>query len=317
MDWRALCIGWRSFAEDAHEFRGGVGKASATTADQVNVPGNVELLYFYFRHPAVFDLPLSAHTRNDSHAHTHLHEALDAFDSGHLDRHVELGVVAREKLDDAAAKRRFDDMGDENFAAEIGDIDFTLSRERMFGRCYERELIFQNFRGLQLRVARNVGDSAEVEAIVQHLVRNVARKHAVNTHLHTRMFLAKYDEGGEQGVNGAFVDAKRKFTALETLKFREAFLDFIAQVDEALGVVLEKGAGVGHAHGSGAAHEERLAETDFELANGETDGGLRAIKTLRSARKAAFFGDGKEDLKFAEIHVRLRRHYKVELSKAE
>src|SRR6202166_2532977 len=112
-------------AEDAHEFSGGVGEACAAAAYEVHVAWNVELLHFYFFHPAVLDFPLHAHARHDGYPHAHLHEALDALDGGHLDGHVELGMIAREKLNDAAAEGRFDDVGDEHFVAQVGDINFA------------------------------------------------------------------------------------------------------------------------------------------------------------------------------------------------
>src|ERR1700688_1242173 len=109
-------------------------RMSSAAAYQVDVAWNVEVLHFYFFHPTVFDFPLHAHARHDGHAHAHLHEALDAFDGGHLDGHVELGVISREELDDAAAEKRFDNVGDEHFAAQVGDVHFALAGQRMFGR---------------------------------------------------------------------------------------------------------------------------------------------------------------------------------------
>src|SRR6202162_2850093 len=116
-----------AIAQDAHEFGGGMRQAGAAAAYQVDVARNIELLHFYFFHPTVLDFPLHAHARHDGYAHAHLHEALDTFDGGHLDGHVELGVISREKLDDTAAERRFDDVSDEHFAAEVGDVDFPLA----------------------------------------------------------------------------------------------------------------------------------------------------------------------------------------------
>ena len=176
-------------------------------------------------------------------------------------------MIAREKLDDAAAKGGFDDVGDESFFAEVGDVDFALAGQRMLGRDDEDELVFQDFGGLQLRVARNEGDGAEIEAVVEDFVRDVAGKHAVHAHLHAGMFFAEDGERGEQSVDGAFVDAQRKFAALEAFELGEALFDFVAEVEEALGVVLQQGAGVGHAHRAGATDKERLAEAVFEFAN--------------------------------------------------
>ena len=84
------------FFEDADEFGGGVGEAGATAGDKVDVAGHIELFYFYFFHPAVFDFPLDAHARDECDAHAHLHDAFDAFNGGHFDRHVERGAMARE-----------------------------------------------------------------------------------------------------------------------------------------------------------------------------------------------------------------------------
>ena len=121
----------------------------------------------------MFDFPLHAHARDDGYAHAHLHEALDAFDGGHLDWHVELSVIAREKFNDAAAKGRLDNVRDEHFAAQVGDVDFALAGQQMFGRNDQAQLILQDFRGFQLRIARNLGHGAKVQAIVQHFMRNV------------------------------------------------------------------------------------------------------------------------------------------------
>jgi hypothetical protein len=156
---------------------------------------------------------------------------------------------------------------------------------------------------LELRVARDKRNSAEVEAIVQDFVGNVAGKHAVNADLDAGMQFAELGERREKGVDGTFVDPERKFATLEALEFAEAFLDFVAEVDEALGVVAKKRAGVGQADGAGTADEERLAEGVFELANGQADGRLGAIKTLRGAGEAAFPGNGQKDLEFTEIHA--------------
>jgi hypothetical protein len=104
-------------AKDAHEFAGGMREARAAARNQIDVARHVQLPHFYFLHPTVFDFPIHTHTRHDGYAHAHLHEALDAFDGGHFDGHIEGGAVSGEQLDDAAAKRGFDAVGDEVFLA--------------------------------------------------------------------------------------------------------------------------------------------------------------------------------------------------------
>src|SRR5207302_1623173 len=109
-----------SFAEeDADEFGGGMGEAGATARNEIDVTRNVELADLHFLHPAVLDFPAHAHARDDGHAHAHLHEAFDAFDGGHFDGHVEGSTVAGEEFNDAAAKGRFDTVGDEGFGSEV------------------------------------------------------------------------------------------------------------------------------------------------------------------------------------------------------
>ncbi len=106
-------------------------------------------------------------------------------------------------------------------------------------------------------------------------------------------------------MDGAFVHAEREFTALQALQFGEAFFHFIAEVDEALGVVLQKSSGIGEADGAGAANEKRLAERIFELADGEADGGLGAVKALAGAGEAALLCHHEKNLKFAKVQGKL------------
>jgi len=160
----------------------------------------------------------------------------------------------------------------------------------------QSQFVFQDFSGLELRVARNEGDGAEVQAVVQNFVRNVAGEHAVDSDLHSGMQLAEFCQGGEEGVDGAFVYAEGEFAALEAFEFGEALGDFVTEIDEAFGVVFEKSAGVGHAHGARAADEQGLSKAIFEFTDGEADGGLGAIETFGGAGKAAFLGDHEKNL---------------------
>jgi hypothetical protein len=171
---------------------------------------------------------------------------------------------------------------------------------------------------LKLWVAGNEGDGAEVETVVQNFVGDIAREHAVDADLHAGMQLTEFCESGEQGVDGAFVYAERELAALEAFEFGQTLGDFVAEIDEALGVVFEQGAGVSHAHGACAAHEEGLAEAVFKFADGKADSGLSAVKTLGGARKAAFLGDHEKNLQLTQIHgFASAREYKTGLSKAE
>src|SRR5262245_19025970 len=271
-------------AEDVHELRSAVRETRAAAGDEIDVARHVELANLHFFHPAVLDFPLHTHARDDGHAHAHLHEAFDAFNGGHFDGHVERGAVAGEQLDDAAAEGRFYDMGDEILLSEVGDVDFTLAGESVLRRNDGCELVLEDFRSEQLWIARHIRNGAEVEAVVQNFVGNVAGKHTMNADLNARVEFAEFGEGREMRMDGAFVDAEREFAALEAFELGEAFFDFVAQVDEALGVVSQEDTGVGETYRARASHKKRLAYGIFQLADRQAHRGLRAVQTLAGAR---------------------------------
>src|SRR5579883_2221706 len=81
-------------SEHSEELRRCVRQAGASPGNQIDMTGHIELADFDFLHPAVLNFPLDAHARNDGHAHAHLDEALDAFDGGHFNGHIEGGAMA-------------------------------------------------------------------------------------------------------------------------------------------------------------------------------------------------------------------------------
>ena len=285
--------------EDAHEFGGGVGETRAATGNDIEMARHVELANLDFLQRAMLDFPIDAHAGNDGDAHAHLDKAFNAFDGGHFHGHVERGAVTGEKFDHAATEGRFDNVGDEVFLAEFLDFDFALFGERMLGRDDESQFVFQDFGSLKLRIARDEGDSTEVEAVVHDFVRDVAGEHAVQADLDAGVRLAESGEGGEKGVDGTFIDAEGKFATLEAFQFHEALFDFVTQVQQAFGIFAEQGASIRQADGTGTADEERLAEGLFELADGQTDSRLGAVEPFGGAREAAFASDGQKDLQFA------------------
>ena len=289
-------------------------EARPAPRNEIDVARDVQLPHFYFLHPTVFDFPMNAHARHDGHAHAHLNEALDAFDGGHFNGHMERGAVSRKQLNDAAAEGRFDTVRDKSFFAKLGDIDFTLLRKEMLGVHDQSQLILQDLRGLKLGIAGHVRYRAEIQAVVQDLMRNVPGKHAMHAHLDAGMLFPKFGQGGEQGVDGALVDSQREFPALQVRQFGEPFFDLIAEVNEAFCVVLQKRSRIGKADGPGAADEERLAEGVLQFADGQTDGGLRAVKALPRAGKATLFSHHQKYLQFTEVQrsppfLSIRRNY--------
>jgi hypothetical protein len=116
------------------------------------------------------------------------------------------------------------------------------------------------------------------------------------------MELAKGGKGWEESVDRAFVHAKGELATGQAFQLAKSFFYFVAQIDQALGVVQEKSASVGEADGAGAPDEERLAEAILEFADGEADGWLGAVQAFGGAGKAAFLGNHQKYLEFPEIH---------------
>ena len=85
-----------------------------------------------------------------------------------------------------------------------------------------------------------------------------------------------------------------------------ARLDFVAEIEDALGVADQEAAGVGELAGAGAAGEEGLADLVLQLADGDAHGGLGAEELLGGAGEAALAGDGEEDVEFGEVHRALQ-----------
>ena len=106
-------------------------------------------------------------------------------------------------------------------------------------------------------------------------------------------------------MDGAFVDAEGEFAAAAGAEVVDGALDFLAEIEHALGVADQELAGVGELAGAGAAGEEGLADPVLELADGDADGGLGAEELLGGAGEAALAGDGEEDVEFGEVHGRL------------
>ena len=136
------------------------------------------------------------------------------FENGEPDAAL-IGLVTLEQTA-RFSQRIFADLLPKNSCAPVlADTDLETLSVRMAAAAAsalavlddQGQLILQNFRSVQLRIARDERDGADIEPIVQHLVRNVARKHAVHPYLHARVQFAKSRKGGEQRVDGAFVHA--------------------------------------------------------------------------------------------------------------
>jgi len=163
------------------------------------------------------------------------------------------------------------------------------------------QLILQDFRGQKLGIAGHEGNRAEIQAVVQNFMRDVPRKHAMHADLHAGVLFPEFGQGRKECVDGALVHAQGELAALQALQFGEPFFYLIAEVDQALRIVLQKGSRIGEADRSRAADEERLAEGVLKLADGQADGGLGTVKALGGAGEAALLRHHQKYLQFAEV----------------
>jgi hypothetical protein len=285
---------------------GGVGERLAAPVEQIQIAGHVQLANLDLDQQALFDLPAHAHARHDRHADIHLHEALDAFDGGELDAHVQRDVMLGEELNDALAKRRFHDVGNKAFLTQFGELGAAALREAMFGRNDQGKLIAKDFYRGELRLLGDERRDAEIQAIVQQFRGDIAGKRAAHGQMDLRIKPAIAGQDGQQRVDGAFVDAKGKFAATTGAEVVDGAADFIAQVQNTFGITDQEPAGVGKLAGAGAAGEEGFADFVFQLADGDADGGLGTVELLGGAGEAALAGDGEEDVEFGEVHNQRR-----------
>src|ERR1700739_222964 len=100
----------------------------------------------------------------------------------------------------------------------------------------------------------------------------------MHAYLDTGVLFAKCGQGREESVNGTLVHSQGEFAAAQSFQFGEAFFDFVTEIDQAFGVVLQKCSRIGEANRAGASDEERLAKGVLQLADGQADGGLSAIQ---------------------------------------
>ena len=197
-----------------------------------------------------------------------------------------------------AAERRFDDVGDEDFLAQFAEIGAAALGQAMLRRNDQGELIAKDFYGGELGLLRNKRRDAEVQAIVQQFGGNVPRKRAAHGQMHLRKKLPVTGQHGQQGMNGAFVHAKRELAAAAGAEVVHGAPDFVAEIEDAFGIADQEAAGIGKLAGASPAGEQGFADLVFEFANGDADGGLGAVKLLRGAGEAALAGDREKHVKF-------------------
>ena len=229
--------GRSSRAQEAQHRRGGVRQGTLFAMEQVEIAGHAELADFDFDEKALLHLPAGAHARDNGHAHVHLNKALNTLDRGQFDAHLEGDVVFGEELDRALPRRGFDDMRDEDLAAQVSDVHTAALCQAVPGRNDEGQLVAKNLDGGELLFLRDEGDDAEVQPVVQKFGRNVAGEGTAHGQPDLWIQAAVTCQRREQRVDRAFVDAERKLAAATGAQVVEGPLGLLAQVQHALGVI--------------------------------------------------------------------------------
>jgi len=212
--------------------------------------------------------------------------------------------VLGKKLDHAIAKGRLHDMRNERFSAQIGDVHPAFLGQPVMRGNDEGQLVAENFHRRERLFLRHKRNHAEVQAIVEQLGRNVARKRPAHRQANFRMDAPVTGQHRQQRVYGTFVDAQGELAVLAGAQIGHGPGDFLPQIEHALGIAGQELSGVGEMSRAGAAREERLAHGFFQLADGNADRRLRTEEFLRRAGEAAFAGHGQEYVQFSQVHGR-------------
>ena len=91
-------------ADDNEESQAGVREGSASAMDKPEASGDFEFGNGDLDQLAAGDLRLNGQTRDQSNAVAESDEALNGFETGKFDGHVERGLMAREGLNHALAQ---------------------------------------------------------------------------------------------------------------------------------------------------------------------------------------------------------------------
>src|SRR5579864_3699843 len=103
----------------------------------------------------------------------------------------------------------------------------------MFGRNDQGEFVAKDFDGGELWLLGYERGDAEVQAIVQQFGGDVAGKRAAHGQMDLRIKLAIAGQHGQQGVDGAFVDAEGEFAASAAAEVVHSAADFVAEIEDA------------------------------------------------------------------------------------
>ena len=129
--------------------------------------------------------------------------------------------------------------------AQVGDVHAAFFGQPVPGRNDEGQLVAENLGRGQLRFARHKRDHPQIQPVIQNLRGHVAREGSPHGDVHLGIELPVAHQDRQQRVDGAFVDAQGEFAAAAAAQILHGALDFLAQIEHALGVARQQLSGVG------------------------------------------------------------------------
>src|SRR5579859_4712153 len=108
--------------DDFQKGAGGMRQAGVPTIDDAQLSFKLEFTDGDMDQLSAPEFGLHAYTRNQGHAVSHGHEALDGFNSRQLNLHIERSLMAAKRFQDFGAILRRDVVGDKRFGAKLADV---------------------------------------------------------------------------------------------------------------------------------------------------------------------------------------------------
>lgn len=293
-------------ADNGEEGLAGVREGGLGAVDEPEAALDFELRNGDLDEFAALEFGLDGETGDEGDAVAEGDEALDGFEAGEFDAHVEGSLVASEGFDDALAEGGGDDVGDKVLLTEFADGEAFASGERMAGGDDEGHRVGIDGDGVEAVAFGAEGEDAEFSGALQKLLGDGAGEGALDHDVDVGMNAPEGVEDGEEPEAGVLVGGDGEASAFEGAEFFEGGGGFGAQAEEAFGVGAEELAGGGEGAFAGGALKEGFADLFFQLADGVADGGLGAVHAGGGAGEAAFFGYGEKGFELIEVHGRGR-----------
>ena len=207
-----------------------------------------------------------------------------------------------EKPQHALARRRRVVVRDHRLPAEIGERDGATRRERMRRVREQHQLVVADRERGQPLLGRLEGQDPEVEAALQHLEADLARRHAAHVDERLRVRLAEPADERQQQVHARLVRADHHAPAAQVRKLPDRALRLLRQAQQPLRVALQHPPGVGQRAVLERSVEQPLAEIIFQPPDGLAHRRLGPVQLPGRPREAPLGRHGQKHPQFCEIH---------------